>query len=376
MLQPGDINVVILEGTPLKRGRIHGEILKPKIHEAVKLWKDNLHKTLDYNPDKYIDDFVENTNFIKAIKRWTPALLEEVKGISEGCGLDFKTLYAFQLVDEEWWYRRNKQWGVGLSKNNKCSALGIFGQEGIPSLLAQNVDIPKWTNGFQVLFHIKYQHFDLEIFVFSYAGLIALNGLNNKSVGVCVNALLQLDQRQDGLPVAFVIRGILEQRQFMEAVRFLKIVQHASGQNYMIGGREEIASFECSANKVCRFIPYEGATRIYHTNHPLVNDEQNIYREVIKKMPTGKIKKLLYNSETRLESLEKRLKDPAVRITVETIKAALSSHDDPQNSVCYHLQEDRDGFTAGSTIFELSDPPVLHLAPGPPCATEYKIYRF
>ena len=350
--------------------------MRSKINEAVKLWKEELFKALDSDPDKYIDEFVENTHFTKSIKKWSPNLLEEVKGISDGSGLDFKTLYAFQLADEEWWYRRNKKLGIVLSENKNCSALGVFGQEGFPPLLAQNMDIPKWTNGFQVLFHIKHQHSNLESFVFSYAGMIALNGLNSKSIGVCVNTLLQLNQRLDGMPVAFIIRGILEQERFNDALRFVNTVKHASGQNYTIGGPEEIIAFECSANKVSRFIPYKSATRVYHTNHPLVNDDQDIYKEVIKKMPPDAVKKSLHNTKTRFESLEKRLKDPSKKITVETIKSTLSSHDDPQNPICYDLRKDRSGFTAGSMIYELSDSPVLHLAPGPPCSTEYKIYRF
>jgi predicted choloylglycine hydrolase len=368
--------MVVLEGGPRKRGRAHGEELRPRIKEAVRAWKDRLQRDLDGHPDTYLDEFVENTNFLKAIRKWTPDLLEEVKGIAEGSEMAFKTIYAYQLCDEEWWYRRNRSLGISLSDQARCSALGVFGQAGTPPLLAQNMDIPSWTNGFQTLWRIKHPDTGLEALVFSYAGLIALNGLNNRSVGVCVNALLQLDQRRDGLPVAFVIRGALERPTFAAAVRFVKGVRHASGQNYLIGGRDEIASWECSANKVIRFIPPESGTRICHTNHPLANDSQSIYREVIERSTAEKIKNALRNSETRLRALETYVKDPAVRITVETLKAALRSHDDPQNSVCYDLREEHDGFTAGSSIFELSSPPLMHLAPGPPCATEYRTYGF
>ncbi len=372
-----DIDVLVLEGTPRQRGQIHGETLKTKISEIIKIWKDGLQKSREMNPDKYIEEFLEKTNFTKAIKKWTPGLLEEVKGIAEGSGIDYKTIFAFQLPDEEWWYGRNKRFGIPVPEAKHCSALGVFSQKGIPSLLAQNMDMGSWTDGFEVLLHIKNQNSPLESFVFIYAGIIALTGMNNHAIGICCNTLLQLDQRRDGLPVAFIVRGVLEQSDYDDAVRFVYNINHASGQNYTIGGPREVASFECSANKVSRFIPYEIATRVYHTNHPLVNDDQGIYRELLKKLPPDRKPKSPGNSEIRLNALEKRLKDPSKRITVETIKSALSSHDDPKNPVCRHKPKDGSGgFTVGCLIMELSNSPKLHLAPGPPCSTEFKIFKF
>jgi hypothetical protein len=58
-----------------------------------------------------------------------------------------------------------------------------------------------------------------------------------------------------------------------DAVRFIHEMQHASGENYTIGGPDRVVAYECSANKVCQFVPYEGATRVFHTNHPLVNND-------------------------------------------------------------------------------------------------------
>jgi hypothetical protein len=75
--------------------------------------------------------------------------------------------------------------------------------------------------------------------------------------------------------------------------------------------------------------------------------------------------------------LKKRLKDPAKRIIVDTAKSALYSHDDPENPVCNHIPEDGGGgLSFGSLIYEPGDSPVLNLAPGPPCSTEFKVYKF
>ena len=371
------IEVVTLTGSPLERGRIHGETLKGKITEFIKIWKNELAKAYKLDPEKYIEEFVEKTRFTEAINKWTPDLLEEVRGISEGSGIDYKTIFAFQLPDEEWWFGRNKALGISLPLPEHCSALGVYGQKGLPPLLAQNLDLPSYFDGFQTLLHIKHKDSTLESTILTTSGFIAACGMNNRSVGICCNTLLQLNQRTDGLPVAFIVRGVLEQAQYDGATKFIHEIKHASGQNYTIGGPEEIADFECSANKVSRFIPQAGLTRVYHTNHPLVNDDQSTYKEILKGLPSEKKPAGPGNSEIRLEALEKRLKDPSQRITVDTIKSTLSSHDDPQNPVCRQKPKDGGGgCTFGCIVMELSDSPQLSLAPGPPSDTDFKVYKF
>ena len=372
--------VLHLNGTPRERGRIHGETLRSWIKELVSIWKDELHRQTRVNPDDYLMEFLEKTNFTKAIQLWTPDLLEEVEGIAEGAEIDTKTMLAYQFVDEEWWYSaydyRPKSIPVPADVEH-CSALAAFGQKDLPTYVAQNLDLPAFTDGFQALLHIKYKDSLLECLVFTYAGLISACGMNNHGIGQVVNALLQLDHRADGLPVAFVNRGILERTTHDAAVKFLHEIRHASGQNYIIGGKRKASAHECSANKVSRFEPYEGATRLYHTNHPLTNDDQGIYKEWLESVKERWQPKHPDNSDIRFMSLEKRLKDPMIPITIDGIKEILSSKDDLQYPVCKEKRADSGGvFTAGCLIMELSEKPVLHLAPGPPCTTNFRTYTF
>ena len=371
---PHELPVIELSGFPRQRGRTHGEELRSMIRELIGIWKSELASVWG-DPDAYIEAFLHDTHFPEAIHRWTPGLMEEVQGIAEGSGIDFNTIFAFQCVDEEWWYGRNRKHGISAIAD-KCSVAAVFGQEGIPTLVAQNMDLLSWEDGFQVLLHIRHRDSDLESFVFTQAGLIAANGMNNRGVGECVNALLQLDQRIDGLPVAFVNRGILERETFEEAVDFVTSVRHASGQAYTIGGPERAATFECSARSVVPFEPVENATRLYHTNHPLSNPDQAIFEEYVKKI---NLKRTDWypNSEIRYAALENRLKDTEHPATLQTVKEALGSHDDPENPVCRHPAEDGSGgFTFGCTIFELGGNPRLHLAPGPPCSTAFETFEF
>lgn len=370
-----DLQVLVLDGAPRKRGQRHGEALRPMIKEVIEGWKDFLHSTGHVNPDQYINRFLEETNFLLAIKKWTPDLLEETKGIGEGAGIDFKTIYAFQLMDEEWLFGRKTILEKSSTKAHHCSGLGAFNQGDYPAIQAQNMDIPGYSHGFQALLHIKHPNSSLESLVFTYVGLIILNGINNRPVSVCCNTLSQLNYSIDGLPVAFVLRGILDQSSQEDAVKFIHKIKHASGQNYIIGGKDKVSDYECSANKVVPFIPYEGASRVYHTNHPFVNDDQSMYKEMLKKTANQKKGQKPTNSEIRFDSLEKRLKNPSKKVTVETVKSILSSHDHPQHPVCRHKKSTTESMTIGRLIMVLSPNLELHIAPGPPCMTEFKTFR-
>ncbi len=367
------IPVLILKGSPAERGQTHGEALKDEILELITRWKRQI-KDAGIDPDAFIDQFLQETNFMAAIKRWTPGLLEEVRGIAQGAGVDFETIFALQLFDEEW-HRRNEKLWLLEQQNNHCSALGVFGQGDSAPLLAQNMDLPGHYDGGQVLLHIKDPESSVEAFVFTAAGIIALNGVNSHGVGICCNTLPQLNHAPHGLPVAFIVRGVLAQPTHQDAVAFINGIKHASGQNYIVGGPQETVSLECSSGQVCQYIPYPGAKRVYHTNHTLVNDEHQMFHEYYAKLPPNgkqKIDQLGANSFARFDLLENRLRGVSKVITVEEIKSILSSHDGP---VCVDRKKGQ-GLTFGCTIAELSMPPVLHLAPGPPCSTDFETYTF
>jgi len=361
-----DVKVLVLEGNAQEIGQAHGQKLKSVIQNGVDRWKKDLHKLTGIEPKNYIDQFIEDTNMIAAAKKWTANLLEEIEGISQGAEIDFNTVFAWQCVDEEWWYRVfEKKLGFEALGLKKCSGLGCFKEKGSPPLLAQNLELPNYYDGLQTLLHIKHSKSRLESLVFTPAGVIGMNGLNNQPLGVCVNTLLELINSKDGLPVAFVVRGILEQPTLDNAVRFLREVRHASGQNYILGDAEKIVDFECSANKVSQYLPRKGTFRICHTNHVLANDDRRpLADEVVKKSTT----------RARFDSVKSQLNDPLRKITVDIIKSILSSHEAP---VCVHKTQDPGTLcTFGSMIMSLSKSPILHLASGPPCSTEWRRYKF
>lgn len=83
---------------------------------------------------------------MQAVSSHCPELLQEVRGIADGCGLDFETMFAFQLLPEEWVFETKTNQTV--ERDGHCSVVGVQRESTV--VLAQNMDINRFYNGGQV----------------------------------------------------------------------------------------------------------------------------------------------------------------------------------------------------------------------------------
>jgi len=359
-LRAGDkkLRIVDLAGTPYQMGLIHGQTLKAEIHELVRRWKSDLEATYRVPAEVFIRALLKKTDFKPAIERWTPGLLDEVRGIADGARIDFDTMYAYQLIDEVWAIGPD----VGLAK---CTTVAAAKRNRSPAYVAQTLDLPSFYQGFQTVLRIRDERDGLETLVFTIPGVLAANGLNSRSVGVCVNAVTQLAYSTKGLPVDFVVRGILRQGSYEQAVKFLSDIVPAAPQTYVIGGPREVAVFERSAGKMSGFVPFEGAEFSYHTNHPLINDDFNPRFPAwlkSKNMPLENYKGLC----PRFNYLRRTLKDNSAVIDLEVLKGIFKNRPSGINF---------EG-TYGCTIMVLGERPELHISPGRPDEAPFQVLGF
>jgi len=352
------LRVVELKGTPYERGQIHGRTLQREIRTLVGLWKDDLEKTYEVPAAAYIAKLLDATDFRPAIERWTPGLLDEVRGIADGAGVDFETMYAYQLIDETWVLGAD----LGFSK---CTSIAVRPRGGTPALVAQNLDIPAFYHGYQTVLRIEGEADEPAALVFTIPGVLAANGLNDRSVGVCVNAVTQLAHSVKGLPVDFVVRGILRQKSYRDAVRFLKEIQPAAPQNYVIGDRGEVGGFERSAGRMVKFVPFEGAEFTYHTNHPLTNEDLDprFVRDLKKRSMTLDAYKARC---LRFRFLADTFKDNTAVLDIKALERVFADRPSGINN---------DG-TYGCTIMVLGGRPELRVAPGRPDEEPFVVLGF
>ena len=313
-----DLPILHLNGTPYENGFQHGTLMKIRIIELVGLWKNDIENKYQIPADDFIRVFLDSTDYIPAIKKWTPELLEEIKGISDGAKIDFNTMFAFQLIDEIWTNARL------IDLPHHCTSLGInnYMKNGSSNYIAQNIDVTPFYHGFEILLDIKDNNSDTRKLVTTFAGYIGANGLN-KHVGITCNTLMDLKSSLDGLPVCCIVRGVLEKKSFEEAERFIKEIKHASGQNYIIGSKQYISSFECSSDLVTEYWPDTTKNYTYHANRSLTNTSYHpSYIEYVKTLFNTTPEAVNFG-DPRLKSIESRILNNK-SIDLKTIESALS----------------------------------------------------
>ncbi len=376
-MRTSDMPVVRLSGSGRTRGRQYGESQRPRIADLVPRWEAQVDGGA---PAKaLVDDILKETRFDRAIQRWAPDLWEEVLGISEGSNQPLWKIQGLQLLDEIWWFTLYRKagkapWREHAGIPERCSAMGQARSTSI-AYAGQNMDIGTWIEGNQVLLHIEASGDAPAQLVFSYAGSIGLNGLNAAGIGYCCNTVIELDPSATGLPMAYVGRRVLQQKSFEDAHGILRGVEHASGQNYLLGAPGRLASYECSGSNAIEWKGEHGTGGpLLHTNHPLASRDTKMFTEMSAGRNGGRPSS---TTEGRYDGLKRSVAAANGPLGVDTIKEALRQKDPaaPISRTGGSAGSNPIGYTVGCMVYEHSAEPVLHLAAGPPCSTEFREFR-
>jgi hypothetical protein len=335
---------------------MHGRAARKKVRVAIARWSEVVSQSSGLDPLAYADRLLHGTSFGSSIATWAPDVAQEIGGIAEGAELDERLVLAYNLMDEQWWFDLGPSSSPGA-----CSVLVHQpdpGSDDASLVLAQNMDLPAFMTGSQVLLHIVPPG-GVESFVLSSAGLIGLTGVNRSGVGVCVNTLLMLKHSDRGLPVAFVVRQALTYTTLGGAVDFIRRVPHASGQHYALANSCDSIGLEASGVGVT---PYHspGGSSWAHTNHPLASTDADAVANAdptIRSRSTSSVARLRF-----LEAARERHLDGS------ELKALLADRTVP---ICVSPIGQRASETFGSVIFKLSDPPLVEICLGRPDQSEW-----
>ena len=248
--------VITISGEPFERGRQHGAQLKLKIAKTI-----DFYRSIFKLPESEIMRYAEF--FQQLIDSFNTGYIAEMRGIAEGAKVDPLWIVALNA--------RTEILSRSTNAGNECTTV-YFPQS---SILGQNWDWGKALEPLTVLMKIE-QSDGHEILMLTEPGIIGKIGMNNRSLGVCLNILTQ-DEELDGLPVHIILRAILDCKSLAEVEALLD--RHADGKasNIMVAdasGKGFDIEF-CGADSY-RLKPH--SDYLLHTNHYLaqsINSEHN-----------------------------------------------------------------------------------------------------
>lgn len=206
------------------------------IAAAIGAWFEHLAPRAD--PQAFVTEIARSSGLRETGETHAPNLMAEVTGIADGAAQDFETMFAWQLIDECWWYLDDREASgsdAAADGRERCSALAVNHQG--RGFVAQTQDLDYHCDGTQVMLRYLDQS-GLEILAPSLAGLLALNGINSAGLAVGITTLSQLPHSTSGVASGLLVPMLLRCATVDEALALLDRVPIASGNSFVIGSRD------------------------------------------------------------------------------------------------------------------------------------------
>ncbi|MCF8233731.1 MAG: C45 family peptidase [Bacteroidales bacterium] len=348
-----NLTILHLFGSPYERGFDHGKLLKPQIDSIIKRWMIEVENTYHQDFEGAIEVFSNNTTFRDTVGRYHQEIIEEIEGIADGSGQAYETMLAFQMSEEI------EAFAEELAEGH-CTAISVNKTDTTPTILAQNMDPPPWMHGAPTLLHIYDD--DKELYVYTVPGFIGLDGMNSKGIGIAFNGISMLSHSREGLPVSFIVRGVLDCTSEAAAYRYIEQVPIGVPQCFTIGGPKEARCYECSPNEKQIFYPFDEKNISFHTNFSLANRDFNQYyidllAEYGRTVDDPYFCPRYFLLYDKIEECDRQLN--AVMIKELLSLTVPEIHPISNNN------------TYGCLVMGLSEHPVLHIAAGKPNETEF-----
>ena len=319
------------------------------IAAAIGAWFEHLAPRTD--PQAFVAEIARGSGLREAGEAHAPDLMAEVASIAEGAGQDFETMFAWQLIDECWWYLDDREASgsdAAAAGRERCSALAINHQG--QGIVAQTQDLDYHCDGTQVMLRYLDQS-GLEILVPSLAGLLALNGINSAGLAVGITTLSQLAHSTSGVASGLLVPMLLRCTTVDEALALLDRMPIASGNSFVVGSRDRSVAVEVCSDALA--VSADG-DRALHTNHALVQEPIHPYVR-------------FDHSVARLRQLDERVRPDSA---LEDLAALYAG-----GPVCQSRAGGGVQMSVGTMIFELRDEPACHYAPGPLDTDDLVTYR-
>jgi len=339
-------------GSPRELGTGHGEQAATQIRGYLRYLTGSLGLTGDAVRQRAL-------RFLPLFEQHCPALLEEVRGLAEGAGIEFADALALQL--------RGELAGVG---DHACTtfAIGPRGTADGTILIGQTSDTPAELEQFGYVLHLAPDDRP-ELLMWTFGGMLGYHGLNARGVAHFANALGGGPAWKFGLSHYPLKRLFLECTSADEILELCRRVPVCSNGNYMISDRERILDVELTSAG-----PFpqddQGAGFLAHSNHFLC--APHACRE--------NFEQSLPDSFPRLDRMRELISEKFGRLTVAGLQQILGDHEGHPVGICRHPHSgtgDRILPASGRTIAAIVAEPAhgrLHIARGNPCERPFATY--
>jgi len=333
------IPVIDLAGSSYEIGRRHGELLKDQIKEffatayevhaanmPVKAGKDTLNNFCRRN--------------VGFLDKYSPELMEELRGIADGCGLTVEDIIFLNSFLEMEDLRPpglggrligDKLWG--------CTTFNVMPEAAgdNKSYIGQTFDMEKYYSKFNVILRIKPES-GLEVLTYTFAGVLGLNGMNSKGVGVVINKVVANDARE-GVIYPFIIRKALMQERIGDSLGSIIFSPRASGVVYQLANEDGVVFCAETSAAYYELLPVEGV--IGHTNHYVAPSMRKF--ETPNWLSHG-------GSFVRYQMVNRKLKEAKGRIDPEYLMELTRDHTNYPRCICAHGFEGEDEYSAFHTV--------------------------
>jgi len=341
------IPYVEASGSPWEIGHTVGNKFSSMLQVVSEEFRQRIDRTVEW---KRASDL--SASCLHFAEHYLPECVQEIRGMSEGSGVDFETLFSINAHQEI----------EAMSKGCTSLAISKEGTSDNSVLLAHNEDLsPELTDRTYI---VKGEPKNEPSYIaFTCGAYILHQGFNDAGIAQVGNALYANDLRP-GTPKLLAYREVMRARRLEEAIRKCICPERANGNNHILANREgEVYDVEVSGSRYRLLYSSDGF--IAHTNHfthPEMRDLETNSR--------------IFNSILRLNRTNRLLRQNYGRIEEKHLKQILSDHSNYPNSVCRHTEKEviETVATVGCVIINLTNQRLL-AAQGNPCKSDFKEFR-
>ena len=337
---------------PFERGVQYGQQAAERIDICVEYYKKSFAKQ-GFTWEKAQEYAM---GYVPIIEESMPEILEEAKGVAQGCGKNLGEIMAVNCR-----YEISK-----MPKPEECTTAAVLPEasRGGKTYAVKNWDYNQGIIPHVVLLRIRTKEYSMV--AWAEAGQMPREGANSYGVSIVNNGITSIyDHYGAGLPVTFLRRRVLASKSFEEAAEWVRTFRRCVSNNVMLVGKKgQVLDFEVQPDKMDQVYSQGGI--LTHANHFVVDQAADAYP-----------KRAKVRDKRLMELLAKRRGD----IDVPYIMECMKDHEYWPKAICSHptFEGDErtyipDGITVASMIVDFEEGTV-YICSGPPCSNEYIAYK-